>query len=116
MERTHGYGKALLVGVVLLALTTLSFGLSHVHLGSWGLVVALAIAVAKASLVAFFYMHLSERSGGPRLVIATAAVFVVILIGLLLVEASDRPSATMPPGPFTIERLPGLDGQPGTLQ
>jgi cytochrome c oxidase subunit 4 len=113
MEGTRGYGKALLVGGALLALTTLSYGLSRLHLGTWGLGVALAIAVTKASLVAFFYMHLSERSGGPRLVIATAAVFVVILIGLILVEASDRPSAAMPPGPFPIERLPGLDGQPG---
>jgi cytochrome c oxidase subunit 4 len=112
MEGTRGYGKALLVGVALLSLTTLSYGLSHLHLGTWGLVVALAIAVTKASLVAFFYMHLSERSGGPRLVFATAAVFVVILIGLILVEASDRPTSAMPPGPFTVERLPGLDDQP----
>ncbi|HVG59757.1 MAG TPA: cytochrome C oxidase subunit IV family protein [Hyalangium sp.] len=113
MEGTLGYGKALLVGVALLALTTLSYGLSRLHLGNWGLVVALAIAAIKVSLVAFFYMHLSERSGGPRLVFATAGLFVVILIGLILVEASDRPAAVMPPGPFSIERLPGLDSQPG---
>lgn len=111
--RAHGgYGKALLVGVGLLALTTLSYALSHLHLGTWGLVVAMAIAVTKATLVAFFFMHLSERSGGPRLVIATAALFVVILIGLILVEASDRPQSVMPPGPFSAERLPGLDNQP----
>jgi cytochrome c oxidase subunit 4 len=113
MEGTRGYGKVLLVGVALLALTTLSYGVAHLHLGNWGLVVALAIAVVKASLVAFFYMHLSERSGGPRLVFATAGLFVAILIGLILVEASDRPSAVMPPGPFPVERLPGLDSQPG---
>jgi cytochrome c oxidase subunit 4 len=111
--KSHGgYGKALLVGVALLALTTLSFGLSRLHLGTWGLVVALAIAVIKATLIAFFFMHLSERSGGPRLVFATAALFVVILIGLILVEASDRPWSAMPPGPFTVERLPGMDDQP----
>lgn len=111
--KSHGgYGKALLVGVGLLSLTTLSFGLSRLHLGTWGLVVSLAIAVTKATLIAFFFMHLAERSGGPRLVISTAVVFVVILIGLILVEASDRPWSAMPPGPFTVERLPGLDEQP----
>lgn len=111
--KSHGgYGKALLVAVGLLFLTTLSFVLSSLHLGTWGMVVALAIAVTKASLIAFFYMHLSERSGGPRLVISTAALFVIILIGLILVEASDRPSAAMPPGPFTVESLPGLTSQP----
>lgn len=112
--KSHGgYGKALVVGGGLLALTTLSYGLSSLHLGTWGLVVAVAIAVIKAALVAFFFMHLSERPGGPRLVFATSAIFVVILIGLILVEASDRPRSAMPPGPFPAERLPGLDGQPG---
>lgn len=102
-SRAHGgHGKALLVGVGLLAFTTLSYALSHLHLGTWGVVVALAIAAAKAALVAFFFMHLSERSGGPRLVLATAVLFVVILIGLILVEASDRSPAAMPPGPFPL--------------
>ena len=111
--RAHGgHGKALLVGVGLLVLTTLSYALSHLHLGTGGVVVALAIAAAKSTLVAFFFMHLSERSGGPRLVVATAALFVVILIGMILVEASDRPQSAMPPGPFSVERLPGLDEQP----
>jgi cytochrome c oxidase subunit 4 len=99
--RVHGgHGKTLLVGVGLLALTTLSYALSHLHLGAWGLGVALAIAATKAALVAFFFMHLSERQGGPRLVLATAVIFVVILIGLILVEASDRSRTAMPPGPF----------------
>jgi hypothetical protein len=46
-------------------------------------------------------------------VFATAGLFVVILIALILVEASVRPSTAMPPGPFLIERLPGLESQPG---
>lgn len=113
-HRPHaGFGKALLVGVGLLALTTLSFGLSRLHLGAAvGLVVALVIAVTKATLVAFFYMHLSERSGGPRLVVATSLAFVIILVGLILVEASDRPTNVLPPGPFSPELLPGLSSEP----
>ncbi|MFL5344559.1 MAG: cytochrome C oxidase subunit IV family protein [Hyalangium sp.] len=107
-----GFGKALLVGVGLLALTTLSYGLAHLHLGQWGVVVALAIAVTKATLVAFFFMHLSERPGGPRLVVATSLAFVVILVGLILVEASDRPTSVLPPGPFSAETLPGLQDEP----
>jgi cytochrome c oxidase subunit IV len=107
-----GFGKALLVGVGLLALTTLSYGLAHLHLGHWGLVVAMVIALTKATLVAFFFMHLSERPGGPRLVVATSLAFVVILVGLILVEASDRPRSTLPPGPFQVESLPGLQGEP----
>ncbi len=112
-HKSHGgYGKALLVGVGLLALTTLSYLLSRLHLGpTWGMVVALAIAATKSTLVAFFYMHLVERPGGPRLVVATSLAFVVILLGLILVEASDRPVSALPPGPFSAETLPGLSGE-----
>jgi cytochrome c oxidase subunit 4 len=100
-RRPHGgFGKALSVGGGLLALTTLSYGLAHLHLGTWGLVLAMAIALTKATLVALFFMDLSERRGGPRLVVCTAALFVVILIGMILLEASDRPRSVMPPGPF----------------
>jgi cytochrome c oxidase subunit 4 len=106
-----GFGRALLVGAGLLCLTTLSYGLAHLHLGSWGLVVALAIALTKATLVVFFFMHLSERPGGPRLVVGTAVAFVVILVGMILLEASDRPESVMPPGPFSAETLPGLDSE-----
>lgn len=104
--------KMLGVGVGLLALTTLSFLLSKLHLGALGFGVAFAIAVTKAGLIAFFFMHLSERPGGPRLVFGTALAFVLILVGLVLVEAADRPTPTMPPGPFQPLLLPGRDTGP----
>ncbi|MCE9670216.1 cytochrome C oxidase subunit IV family protein [Myxococcus stipitatus] len=99
--------KMLGVGLGLLVLTTLSFTLSRLHTGTLGLVVALVIAATKVGLIAFFFMHLSERHGGPRLVFATAFTFVVILVGLVLVEAGDRAAPTMPPGPFQPLLLPG---------
>jgi cytochrome c oxidase subunit 4 len=101
--------KMLGVGVGVLALTTLSFALSKLHLGRWGLAVALAIAAAKVGLIAFFFMHLAERPGGPRLVFATSFVFVIILVGLVLLEAGDRATPTMPPGPFQPLLLPAHD-------
>ncbi len=107
MARTKG---VLLVGVGLLALTTLSYLLAQQHLGRPGVVLALAIAATKVGLIAFFYMHLSERPGGPRLVFATSFIFVVILVGLVLAEASDRARPTMPPGPFQPLLLPALQG------
>ncbi|WP_224366351.1 cytochrome C oxidase subunit IV family protein [Hyalangium versicolor] len=111
-EPHGGFGKALLVGGGLLAFTTLSYGLAHLHLGHWGLVVAMVIALIKSTLVVFFFMHLSERPGGPRLVVATAMAFVVILVGLILAEASERPRSVLPPGPFSAETLPGLQDEP----
>ncbi|QSQ27944.1 cytochrome C oxidase subunit IV family protein [Pyxidicoccus parkwayensis] len=106
--------KMLGVGVGLLVLTTLSFLLSKLHLQHGGLAVALVIAAVKVALIAFFYMHLSERPGGPRLVLGTALAFVLILVGLVLVEAGDRAKPTLPPGPFQPLLLPGRDSGPKT--
>ncbi|WP_426752721.1 cytochrome C oxidase subunit IV family protein [Myxococcus sp. Y35] len=103
-----GTARVLLVGVGLLAFTTLSFLLARHHLERWGLVLALAIAAIKVGLIASFYMHLLERPGGPRLVFATSFIFVIILVGLVLLEAGDRARPTMPPGPFQPLLLPAL--------
>ncbi|AKQ66135.1 Cytochrome c oxidase polypeptide IV [Myxococcus hansupus] len=102
-------GQVLGVGVALLGLAALSFLLSRAHLGAWAVPVALSIALGKAALIACFYMHLTERPGGPRLVVGTAGVFVVILIGLVLAEAAARVWPTLPPGPFPVSRLPGQE-------
>ncbi|WP_338868693.1 cytochrome C oxidase subunit IV family protein [Myxococcus stipitatus] len=111
----HGIGHVLVVGVALWFFTTLTWGLSFtsLHQTAWGMVVALAIASVKVGLIAFFFMHLSERQGGPRLVFATAFVFVVILVGMVLLEARARAKPSLPPGPFRPLVLPGQDtGEP----
>ncbi|QDF05420.1 cytochrome C oxidase subunit IV family protein [Myxococcus xanthus] len=105
----RGGVQVLAVGAVLLALATLSFGLSRLPLGAWAVPAALGIALCKTVLIAFFFMHLAERPGGPRLVIGTAGVFVGILVGLVLAEAAARAWPTLPPGPFPVSRLPGTE-------
>jgi len=47
-------------------------------------VVAMAIAVVKSSLVVLFFMHLWDHGGANRLVLATTVVFVALLMGLVL--------------------------------
>ena len=73
--RTYG-----LVTVVLLALTAATVGVTFLPLGPWHIGVSVLIAVAKASLVALFFMH--ARYSGPltRLVIVVAIVWLAILI------------------------------------
>ncbi len=112
-EARSGALKALWVGAGLVVLTTLSWWISKYHLGQWGLVLALAIAAAKAGLVAYFFMHLSERRGGPRLVFATSIIFVGILVGLILLEAGARPASVLPPGPFSPQAIPSEEAGRG---
>ncbi len=63
-----------LVCAALLALTLLTYAVAQIDLGPWNTVVALAIAVIKASLVILFFMHV--RYSSPLTV-------VFVLAGLL---------------------------------
>jgi cytochrome c oxidase subunit 4 len=111
-SREAGPGMLLLVGLALLALTTLTYALSHVDLGRWSLPVALAIAATKAGLIAAIYMHLRERRGSAPLILATAVVFVLVLSGLAALESATRFEPTRPPGPFQTQLLPAHGTEP----
>ena len=73
--------------LVLLALTTAS---SFVHLGGFNLAANLAIAVAKALLVVFVFMHV--RRGSPMIRIAGVAglFWLGLLTCLSLVDFATR--------------------------
>ncbi len=75
----------LLVTVALLALTALTAGASMVDLGPWNLVIALGIAVAKASLVVLFFMH-AKYNGGLNWIVLGAGL---LWLGILLVGTLD---------------------------
>lgn len=81
--------------VALVALAALSFGLSCVPLGPWEIVVAMVIAVAKAMLVALFFMHLVELRVSDRVAIVTAVAFVAILLGLIALDVTTRMPAVV---------------------
>jgi cytochrome c oxidase subunit 4 len=82
-------GTTLVVALVaLLALTGLSWWLANVPLGTFNTVVALAIAAAKASIVALCFMELAQASTTARIVVATTVVFIVLLcLGIVGDEA-----------------------------
>jgi cytochrome c oxidase subunit 4 len=78
-KRVRGY---LLVGASLLVLTGLTVAVAFLHLPiKAAVVLALAIATLKGSLVAGFFMHLiSERKLIYGVLLITAAFFVVLLL------------------------------------
>lgn len=85
-----GPGHHLLTWLALVLLGALSFGLSFVSLGEWSLAIALAIALAKALLVAGVFMHLSEHHGSLRLWPAAGVGFVVLLVVLMTLDVATR--------------------------
>ena len=87
-----------LVFGALLALTALTTGVAYLDLGKGNTVVALAIAVTKATLVALFFMHLRWSSGLLRLVLLAAFVWFAILVVLTLSDFLTRQWIPMPSG------------------
>lgn len=80
----------LLVFAALLALTGLTVGASRLSLDGWHMAVALAIAVAKATLVYLYFMHMIHS---PRLfwVVALGGLlWLSILIGMTMNDYLTR--------------------------
>ena len=108
--------RYLVVWVALLGFTVLTYALARVHLpGAWAVLVALAIAVTKGTLVALFFMHLWEQAGANRLVFATSLVFVALLIGLVIADNATRFPLANPPGSAGALPAAGADRDPGLL-
>ena len=63
-----------IIYLILLALLALTVAIAYVDLGPWGIVVALIIAIVKALLVMFYFMHL--RSTNPLVWLFAGAGFV----------------------------------------
>lgn len=112
-SRGHGHshvGRYAVVWVALLSFTFLTWGLSRLHIpGGWGVLVALAIAATKGTLVALFFMHLWEQTGAQRLVFLTSLVFVALLVGLTLLDNATRFPLANPPG--AVGALPAIGNE-----
>ncbi|MHB1844203.1 MAG: cytochrome C oxidase subunit IV family protein [Deltaproteobacteria bacterium] len=82
--------RYLVVWLLLLGFTVLTWRLTYADLGTTGLIFGMAIAATKATLVALFFMHLWDQSGINRLVFVIALTFIGILIGLVVADVSTR--------------------------
>lgn len=84
----HVVPGLVLVGVfvALLILTGLTVAATWVDLGPANLFIALAIATAKAILVAMYFMHLRYDHPFYGLVFAVSLIFLALFLGLTLVD------------------------------
>ena len=86
-DKTHsGIGAYLAVFAALMILTALTVWAAFQHLGIWNTPVALAVAVTKAFLVVWIFMHLR---GSPKLTIFAVSAGLLFLSFLILITASD---------------------------
>ena len=85
------------VYLALLGLLALTVGLALLDLGIGNPVAALAIAAAKALLIAIFFMHLRRDDPVVRLAAVVGLAWLSLLLGLVLADYLTRPAAGLRP-------------------
>jgi cytochrome c oxidase subunit IV len=78
------------VFITLMILTALTTGMAWVDMGRWNVVVALIIAVCKATLVVLFFMHAKYNKGLSRIVLVGAIFWLCIMITFTLSDELTR--------------------------
>jgi cytochrome c oxidase subunit 4 len=79
------------VFLALVVLTVITVQVAGHDFGELNLVVALAVAVTKATLVVLYFMHARYSERLTRIVIASSVAFLAILLFLLLTDYVSRP-------------------------
>lgn len=80
----------LLTWLSLLGLTLLTTLIGFIDLGPFSMVLAVAFAVAKASLIVLFFMHARYEFKLVRVIIAGGIIWFLILTGLTLNDYMSR--------------------------
>mgnify|MGYP006307082207 CR=1 FL=1 len=75
------------VFVALLVLTGITVGVAQYDFGDMNIVVALAVAAVKGSLVALYFMHMKYERPFNAIVFVISLAFVALLIGVSLMDA-----------------------------
>ena len=74
----------------LLVCTALTIGASYLEMGAWNPVVAIAIAVFKATLVVLFFMHVKYSTKLTKLTVCAGIITFVTLISMTLADYISR--------------------------
>jgi cytochrome c oxidase subunit 4 len=78
------------VFLALIILTGSTIGIDYINLGDWNVVVALAIAVIKASLVAWIFMGVRHVSSLNRLFVIAGVTWLSFLFLLTFADYATR--------------------------
>jgi len=79
------------VCATLLTFTLVTYEVALIDLGRWNVVVALAIAFFKATLVALFFMHVRYSPRRTQLVVVAGIFWLAIMMLLTMSDYLTRP-------------------------
>lgn len=81
------------VFLALMVLTAITVAVAYLHLGALNDVVAMGIAIFKATLVILFFMHIKGSSRVAKMAVLSGVFWLVILFFFLLSDYLTRGSA-----------------------
>ena len=84
---------------LLMVLTGVTVAAAYLNLGQLNFTVAIAIALFKASLVIWYFMHVKWQSHMTKLTLATGLFFLAILLGMSLIDYVSRDFYNALPSP-----------------
>lgn len=96
-EPEHGSAAYWLVWIALLVLTGITWWTGQMHIAGFALVLALIIAITKATLVVLFFMHLWEQKGVNRIAFTASIIGVVIMLLGVFGDVTTRLDTLLPP-------------------
>jgi cytochrome c oxidase subunit 4 len=86
----------LLVWGALMVLTWVTVSVTFIDLGNLNIVIALAIAVVKSSLVVLYFMHLRYDNPFNAFIFVASVVFVMLFIGFALIDRKEYAPELIP--------------------
>jgi cytochrome c oxidase subunit IV len=78
------------IWVILIILTGTTLWVGELELGEWNVVVAVTIAVIKATLVALFFMHIKGSASITKIFVIAGLFWMSILFVLTLGDYNSR--------------------------
>jgi cytochrome c oxidase subunit IV len=79
----------MLIGSALLVLTVITVAVRYIDVGEFNMVIALGVAVVKATLVALFFMHLRWDRPFNLLTFVASMAFVILMMAFCLMDTAQ---------------------------
>lgn len=89
-HKVTGLGAYLSVFFALMVLTAVTVWAAYADLGAWGDVVAMAIALTKATLVVLIFMQVRHASPMAKITVVAGFLWLAILFGITLTDYFSR--------------------------
>jgi cytochrome c oxidase subunit IV len=101
MSSVHVSPLTTYVGIfgALMVLSAITVGAAFVNLGSLNPVVAMVIAIIKATLVILYFMHVKYSSRLTKITVVMSFFFVAILFAEMFMDYGTRGLPYLPPSP-----------------